>query len=120
MKYIRTKTGVYKEFFKDSVPNGLLYYIEINPKTKSWKKITDKSVVKQSDNILELCDEFVCESNEEGDNFFKTYKDIWLMLRDDFWTKYKEHYNFYAGIRVKGKGLIYVAKLNDKGELELI
>ena len=60
------------------------------------------------------------ESNEEGNDFYKTYSDFSKMLKDAFYRKYQEHYNFYGAIRVKGKGLIYVAKLNKEGELALL
>lgn len=82
------------------------------------KEVTEKLETKET--IEELCDEFVCESNEEGNNFTSVYFHLSDMKKDSFYTSYKEHYNFYGAIHIKGKGMIYVAKLNEKGELELL
>lgn len=60
--------------------------------------------VKQADTIEELCDEFVIIADDKpyirvpaGNTNFQTYGAIWT-----------------------DKGLIYVAKMNEKGELELL
>jgi hypothetical protein len=104
MKYVRNKTGVYEQY--KCILNGWNFVFE----TK----------VKEADTIEELCDEFVVvyDKSEQCDNevFNATnYTPI-------------EACNFYNNIKIESlygaiwtsKGLIYVAKMNDKGELELI
>ena len=68
-------------------------------------------IVKQADTIEELCDEFVFTKGNIKNVFlpmtFHKEKDL---------TFYDEIY----GAIWTDKGLIYVAKMNDKGELELL
>lgn len=104
MKYIRTKDG---RIFEHPHPNAEVFTFRYE-------------IAKQAYTIEELCDFFVCESNEEGNDFKTEYKDIFSMKRDSFFTRYREHYNFYGVIYIKGKGTVYVAKMNDKGELCLL
>ncbi len=73
---------------------------------------------KIADTIEELCDEFVWnlkESNKRtvANNIFP-FSHIKLDLDKQF-----HNYELYGAIWTD-KGLIYVAKMNDKGELELI
>lgn len=63
---------------------------------------------KQVDTIEELCDEFVVVGGDYREQFKK--------LPD---TKYLNLFNTYGAIWTD-KGLIYVAKMNDEGELELL
>ena len=95
MKYIRTKDGIY------SIEPNKMY--ELNDLDKGYKI---------ADTIEELCDEFVLfrdgkpyaiVSNKEHNA--ELAKDVWKDYYGAIWTE---------------KGLIYVAKINDKGELELI
>lgn len=100
MKYIRTKEGKLCEKIKEATPFTI---------RAKWCKnaiivIEKTNIVKQADTIKELCDEFVVIVEGEhyirvpaGNPNFQTYGAIWT-----------------------GKGLIYVAKMNDKGELELL
>lgn len=110
-KYIRTKDG--------------RIIIQGGPNDKGFEKgrfeihninhnaLDSIEIIKQADTIEELCDELVY-----NDKFFKNviYKDISSVktlcsIRKE-WTVY--------GAIWTDKGLIYVAKMNDKGELELI
>lgn len=75
------------------------------------------SKCRQADTVEELCDVFICESNEEENDFYAIYPNICSMMKSDFFIKHYEHYNFYAGIQVKGKGIIYVARVTNKGGL---
>ena len=98
MKYIRTKDGNI-----------------LNSSRGLTSMIVDKEdIVQQADTIEELCDEFVQETNCFGDkpiviksNTFSTIVGI------------AKEYTVYGAIWTN-KGLIYVAKMNEKGELELI
>lgn len=70
-------------------------------------------IVKQADTIEELCDRFVVIDKEtkEVRNIvsFLAYAKLWSYCK----------YNIYGAIWTS-KGLIYVAKMNDKGDLLLI
>ena len=75
--------------------------------------------IKEADTIEELCDEFVIEY-ADGSKIISIHDNT-----DDFLREHKDEIesgyikNVYASIWTD-KGLIYVAKMNDKGELELI
>ena len=101
MKYIRTEDEIYKydDFFD-------IEWYKANDYTEEEMIKTAKDyIVNQADTIEELCDEFVCDhfiSNNTKD------------LRD-----LRPNGLIYGAIWTD-KGLIYVAKMNDKGELELL
>jgi len=117
MKYIRTKEGkifdasnfvVKREIYE----NGSLKFYEF------WTtRFIDKQVVylganeilKQADTIKELCDEFVRVSKSVYD----------FLVSDDMPTKKFDDTEIYGAIWTD-KGLIYVAKMNEEGELELL
>lgn len=95
MKYIRTK-------------DGRILESEINDNRKSlgYEPIP---FIKQADTIEELCDEFVIENNGHCISDLYTIKRLLVknkvLVFGAIWTD---------------KGLIYVAKMNDKGELKLL
>ena len=115
MKYIRTKDG--KIFYGPIDKKGRYKCANIY----GWKTIkpiwNNIEIVKQSDTIEELCDEFVMVDTESGycgilpkDKEIKFDK---VNMGNAYGRK------FYGAIW-DDKGLVYVAKINDKGELELI
>ena len=69
--------------------------------------IKKKGIINQADTIEELCDEFVVEDKDEFAIFhnFKLAKQTKGIIYGAIWTD---------------KGLTYVAKMNSKGELELL
>lgn len=72
---------------------------------------------KQADTIEELCDEIVLYDNQ-----LNTYGVFVKKVIGFKWLQ--NHIEIYKGMTIYGaiwtsKGLIYVAKMNDKGELEL-
>jgi len=106
MKYIRTKEGnIYERLFIDGCLNrGISVIIDgiILP--------FGEEVIDESDSIEELCDEFVIKGTRG------LYLGIPLQeceLRNIPITQ------IYGAIWTD-KGLIYVAKMNEKGELELL
>ena len=105
--YIRTKDGIYKVEGETCHKKG--YYID----RYEEDVILKKQVIKQSENIEELCDRFVVMDKETKEVMnivsFLEYAKLWAHCK----------YNIYGSIWTD-KGLIYVAKLDDKGELELI
>ena len=110
MKYIRTKKGIYE------------------PKTKMM--FNHIKEYKEADTIEELCDEAVavypdgthdnCSVMHIVDNngFREAVYGCLSVSVDDLKKDY-ECWEIYGAIWTD-KGLIYVAKMNDKGELELI
>ena len=67
----------------------------------------NSEIIKQADTIKELCDEFVMISDGKHklDIGCHSYGDKKIQIYGAIWTN---------------KGLIYVAKMNEKGELELL
>lgn len=107
MKYIRTKDGIYK--VKDD-------FIVLKGQELYLPHFQDH-IIAQADTIEELCDEFVVvyKNNEPYLTQHLSYTEM---------EKYNAEINknggeLYGAIWTD-KGLIYVAKMNDKGELELL
>lgn len=137
MKYIRTKDGIYKVThdglcYKEAKSQTMLMLVEHkNEKDKiEYEEITThkelamgkhrfkEHIIKQADTIEELCDEFVVVSV----SFLKPYKITrkWVeTLKQAQKYKPSDKCIVYGAIWTD-KGLIYVAKMNDKGELELL
>lgn len=80
-------------------------------------------IVKIGKNIEELCDEFVAIGVPNRTFIIdeKDYKEQGLTLKQYVCLLFAQYENIviYGAIRTD-KGLIYVAKMNDKGELELM
>lgn len=100
--YIRTKDGIY-EFNKTF--NG-----------DSIRIIYGNEIIKQSENLFELIDEFVVNFECFNRSYYFVYENSYDELKRDVQTI---QYSAYGAIWTD-KGLIFVAKMNDKGELELI
>lgn len=123
MKYIRTKDGKIfdLERFEDKTTPvgkavGLITLIDKN-KICDYE-IFKKDIINQADTIEELCDEFVgFDDSSKLKIFFAHYK----LAREckEEREKNNEKIKLYGAIWTD-KGLIYVAKTNDRGELELI
>ena len=114
MKYIRTKDGIvdlsyYKE---EGKVNGGIRFVRITNGGLFF--IQEKDIIKQADTIEELCDKFVrvCQPNTKNE---------WHFVLDSKESQFfigNKHIDY--GAIWTNKGLIYVAKMNDKGELELL
>jgi len=81
--------------------------------------ITIDKNTKIADTIEELCDMFIKKSNEEDNDYFEIGRNFWLVCDKKYNMYDLKHYNYYGAIWTD-KGLIYIAKMNDKGELELL
>ena len=107
MKYIRTNSEVYDI-------DDLYVCEELNEKPYATKDggwcIYKDSIIKQADTIEALCDEFVIKGTR-GRYLGTPLQEC--ELRNIPITQ------IYGAIWTD-KGLIYVAKMNEKGELELI
>ena len=101
-----------RNFISDAMLKDLNYnnlVIELYPGFKEYK---------QADTIEELCDEFVVIYNNN-----KKFKKPFTSIHDNLGDLLKEHKisecKVYGAIWTD-KGLTYVAKMNDKRELELL
>ena len=107
----------YKIFDSEKI-DGLYESFKVNEKTieVSWENKWNGmyhhktyDIVKQAEKIEELCDVFVRVSKSNHD----------FLVSNDMPTKKFSDDEIYGAIWTD-KGLIYVAKMNDKGELELL
>ena len=123
MKYIRTKDGIYERMFPDCKTQRISFdHKTIEPAyfTADYEWVAQKDVIKQADTIEELCDEFIVV-HENGNHVIQKKVGNGLKDMDKDYPEYLKRNNqiFYGAIWTD-KGLIYVAKMNDKGELELL
>ena len=96
MKYVRTKDGIFEKANQTIYKNEKIEYLD---------GLELVRIIDQADTIEELCDEFVCEHYISANtNDLRKLKPNGLIC-GAIWTS---------------KGLIYVAKMNEKGELELL
>ena len=120
MKYIRTENGVYEvvkleevEVGQIAIRGNIAFKCCESPfnHLETYEDILG-NVIAQADTPEELCDEFVGVDNtcENGHQLLRAipYKCA------NYWNG-----GVYGAIWTS-KGLIYVAKMNEKGELELI
>ena len=107
MSYIRTKDGVYEVVDTYEV-KYVIGYTEDGFEISIYKE----NVISQSESLEELCDEFVGvdKTCENGHQLLRAvpYKCA------NYWNG-----GVYGAIWTS-KGLIYVAKMNENGDLELI
>lgn len=117
MKYIRTKDG---RIVVIGEPNGIGYekgLFEVHNKAGIVESYEPIEILKQADTIAKLCDEIIFENayhsrmtptathTEENEKIIKYYLKEKIAIYGAIWTD---------------KGLIYVAKMNEKGELCLL
>ena len=113
--YIRTKDSIY-EVTKDT--KGTKFIVMGKNKTLldyGTFISSEADIIKQSETIEELCDEFVIVRNGETPTILINYDNLSLLKA----RVVKDNQKVYGAIWTD-KGLIYVAKMNDEGELELI
>jgi hypothetical protein len=107
-KYVRTKDGVYSTLHLTS--KMLEHY--------------KADIINQAETIEELCDEFVLiEHYSDREDIHHHYRDKKSFIEDYIGYEHIDIvlrcYTIYGCIWTD-KGLIYVAKMNENGELELI
>lgn len=105
--YIRTKNMIFQVESETCDKQG--YYID----RYEEDVILKKRVIKQSENLEELCDRFVVMDKETKEVIsivsFLAYAKLWSYCK----------YNIYGAVWCEW-GLKYVAKSDDEGKLELI
>ena len=121
MKYIRTKDGIWEYVGKGELslrPKSKLVDYYVNKRlhcfvSYGYGRLKEERIIAQADTIEELCDEFVYFNENEEPLVTKilTFGSI-MRMDGDYMIKY--------GAIWTDKGLIYVAKMNESGILELI
>jgi len=74
--------------------------------------------IKQADTIEELCDEFVVEKKEHFIGKIEDLPRLYELVKIHNKNQ-QNHWDLFGAIWTD-KGLIYVAKMSEKGELELL
>lgn len=120
MKYIRTKYGIYEYVDYD---NECIIPMPIVKRKGVLYHCAKCNIIKQADTIEELCDEFVLDHSLFGDSCKCLYHSFekaknGIKKRSDN-AHHLSNFNIYGAIWTE-LGLKYVAKMNDKGELELL
>ena len=120
MKYIRTKDGIIESKRVKFLDNG---QVELTDGKHSWR-LDCFPIIKQADTIEELCDEFVIKVDNEylHAKYYHIDRTFYIYNTDEeigLVECLRFNYIVYGAIWTD-KGLIYVAKMNDKGELELL
>jgi len=124
MRFIRTKDGI---IFEGPIDESGRYKVT---NLGNWKEIIPAfeflEIVKQADTIEELCDELVFVYPR---NYYDNHCEVWhlyhkcslkeeIKIAEDAFRENSEE-AIYGAIWTD-KGLIYVAKMNEEGELELL
>ena len=120
MKYIRTKDGRIVKVGEGTDIDYELGTLEVHNKAGIVATYEPIEVLRETDNVEELCDCFVKikrKGNCKPYILKFDYKDLPTLKEQAI--KYKDS-PVYGAIHIENKGLIYVAKMNDKGELELL
>lgn len=124
MKYIRTKDG--RVIKAKAVEYNLVDRDDTFIQRRRdfidilHRAIPQERVLKEADTIEELCDEFVYLF--EGHHFYCRWNKLikkWQTLPELFEMS-DDKIKTIKGAIWTNKGLIYVAKMNNKGELELL
>ena len=118
MKYARTNDGIFE--ISDILIDGRIkVYMFHNPNLRRFTRIYEaKDVIGQADALKDLCDVLVIEEQNIYDNGIHKY-----LMEQPF--VFEKDGDFSKTLSTKGaiwtsKGLIYVAEMNDKGELCLL
>lgn len=109
MKYLRTEDEI--GIIVEEGEKYFIYHttIDVEIGYNTFYSKNERHHYKTADTIKELCDEFVYVD-----------KDIhYFLVSDDLDLEKAKQYETFGAIWTDN-GLIYVAKMNDKGELELL
>lgn len=118
MKYIRTKEEI-REY--DFTFDGLKRYKPT--KNNPVICIDKKDIIKQANTIEELCDECIVYKDNDEKPINSDMKDynIYLLLKETIIKGMKSGINCWLKLAIWTEwGLKYVAKMNEKGCLELL
>ena len=110
MNYIRTKDGRIIDTTKIATGSK---YMDFATNDESFKEIFKTESLLKADTIEQLCDEFVLVDKMTGKHCLDDINDYYYLKEE------VDEYEVFGAIWTD-KGLIYVAKMNDDGVLELI
>lgn len=133
MRYIRTKDGIYNVSVSEvkNLTTGFTlekqyqyakYVDQEDTCTVEVKSFNESDVIKQADTIEELIDEYVVDNclieifERDGELAYTDINNYETFCRFGTFHKLQDVY----GAIWTDKGLIYVAKMNKEGELELL
>ena len=122
MKYIRTKDGIFEKTEWQCDLSGEMFLVKANNKFGNESVFVDE-ILKQADTIEELCDEFVIYQLWTKSYYIGT-KAVGS-IKSNIESKYYlsmgyENPVVYGAIWVENKGLIFVARMNNEGVMELL
>ena len=115
MKYIRTKHTIFEVVDE----NENVYYVRAKSDRESVyaKSKRNTDIITEGNSIEELCDEFVVIRTDKKYEGMSEILDVAFL---NFFEKYNDKDKKLFGAIWTYNGLKYVAKLNNKGELELL
>ena len=119
-KYILTARGKVKKLDLDNDTHRTYYYhYKDNPFLADYEQ--EDRIIDESDNLEDLLDEIVidCKSNINKKPFIHILPPKVYVTKDRIDYVLTQDFEVYGAIWTH-QGLIYVAKLNDKGELEIL
>jgi hypothetical protein len=120
MKYIRTEDGIYEYVDYDNeciIPSPIVKY------KNKLTHCSECDIINHADTIEELCDEFVLEHplfSQNCKTLYHSFEKAKHGIEKRLDGIHEEDKFVLYGAIWTDKGLIYVAKMNDKGELELL
>ena len=126
MKYVKTKEGIYPLIYKDTHAGWAHWTVWDNAGIVKDEDDLYKHLCERgwefSEDIEDLCDDFVLFI---GDQLYvclydKDFKEFIVNHDGDCKTFKKEDCDIVYGTIRTNKGLLYVAKMNENGEWELI
>ena len=123
MKYIRTKDGRISYLSREPDEEITDYEIITSKGTLTYRR--EDEVIKTADTIEELCDEFVSVYKNLTPEllepkFVSPSEPLSVSWKNRLEDEHLFKYNDVYGAIWTSKGLVYVAKMNESGCLELI
>lgn len=118
MKYVRTEDRIIDVSYLEKDDKGNYYTWENDDFCANRKYIYKEDIIQQADTIEKLCDEFVEIEEDKMPLIIDTT--IYPIDYIFEYIKQTELKTQIYGAIWNDKGLRYVTKMNDKGELELI
>ena len=112
-KYIRTEDKIIDVSYLNKDDKGNYYIWESDDFCANRKYIYKEDIIKESDNLEDLCDEFILFDDENKIHYQSQESSIW-------WLGASLYPKSVRGAIFTDKGIIYVAKMNENKELELI
>lgn len=120
MRYIRTKDGRIAEIKENMIIRVFDDATRLVYKDRPYSCVLtgDDDILKQADIIEELCDGILVEEIDNESNWFIMETDELKRMSKEEIENHLTSWRFNLFIK-NDRGLIYVAKMNEKGELEL-